>query len=253
MTRAGSRTPNASTSRCTPRSLARPTPALDRAMSRLSRAADYSRLSLASAALLALAGGRPGRRAAAMGLASLAVTATVVNVAVKPLGTAATSRPPRAGRAARAPRADAGLALVPVRAHRGGVRVRDRRRPRVAGGGRPAARARRARRLLARPHRRALPRRRARRRADRHHARAAHDARCATGRLDDAIVERLASAQRPSDPVDRASRRIVRRRVGIARTDEMPHDLMPSGRWRASHCASDALPRREREGDTMSR
>ena len=35
-----------------------PTPAIDRAMSRLSRAADYSRLSLASAAVLALAGGR---------------------------------------------------------------------------------------------------------------------------------------------------------------------------------------------------
>ena len=37
-----------------------PTPALDVAMSRLSRAADYSRLSLTSAALLALTGGGPG-------------------------------------------------------------------------------------------------------------------------------------------------------------------------------------------------
>src|SRR5512134_904806 len=55
-------------------------------MSRLSRAADHSRFSLTSAALLALAGGRSGRRAASMGLASLGVTATVVNVAVKPLG-----------------------------------------------------------------------------------------------------------------------------------------------------------------------
>jgi membrane-associated phospholipid phosphatase len=62
-----------------------PTPSLDVAMSRLSDAADYSRLSLASAAALALLGGRTGRRAAAHGLASLAVTATVVNVAVKPL------------------------------------------------------------------------------------------------------------------------------------------------------------------------
>ena len=62
-----------------------PTPALDVAMSRLARAADYSRLSLASAALLALTGGRTGRRAAATGLASLGVTAAVVNVAVKPL------------------------------------------------------------------------------------------------------------------------------------------------------------------------
>jgi membrane-associated phospholipid phosphatase len=62
-----------------------PTPTLDRAMSRLSRAADYSKLSLAASAGLALAGGRRGRRAAADGLASIAVTATVVNVAVKPL------------------------------------------------------------------------------------------------------------------------------------------------------------------------
>ena len=63
-----------------------PTPTLDRLMSRLSRAADYSKLSLAASAGLATAGGRRGRRAAADGLASVAVTATVVNVAVKPLG-----------------------------------------------------------------------------------------------------------------------------------------------------------------------
>jgi membrane-associated phospholipid phosphatase len=63
-----------------------PTPTLDRAMANLSRAADYSKLSLASAGVLALVGGRRGRRAAAFGLASLGVTATVVNVAVKPLG-----------------------------------------------------------------------------------------------------------------------------------------------------------------------
>ncbi len=63
-----------------------PTPALDTAMSRLSRAADYSRLSLTSAALLALAGGPSGRRAAIMGVASLGVTATIANVVVKPLG-----------------------------------------------------------------------------------------------------------------------------------------------------------------------
>jgi membrane-associated phospholipid phosphatase len=63
-----------------------PTPALDRVMGRLSRAADYSRLSIASAALLALTGGPPGRRAAASGLACVGVTATVVNLAAKPLG-----------------------------------------------------------------------------------------------------------------------------------------------------------------------
>jgi membrane-associated phospholipid phosphatase len=65
---------------------ATPTPSLDLAMGRLSRAADYSRLSLASAALLALGGGRAGRRAATMGLASVGVAATAINVVVKPLG-----------------------------------------------------------------------------------------------------------------------------------------------------------------------
>ena len=59
----------------------------------LSRAADYSRLSIAAAAVLALGGGRDGRRAAVAGLASVAVTATVANVAIKPL--ARRARPDR--------------------------------------------------------------------------------------------------------------------------------------------------------------
>jgi undecaprenyl-diphosphatase len=63
-----------------------PTPELDVAMRRLSRAADYSRLSIASGALLAAAGGRRGRRAALTGLASVAATAAIVNLVVKPLG-----------------------------------------------------------------------------------------------------------------------------------------------------------------------
>jgi membrane-associated phospholipid phosphatase len=63
-----------------------PTPEIDRAMSGLSRAADYSRLSLASAAALALVGGRDGRRAAVIGLASVGVAATVANLIAKPLG-----------------------------------------------------------------------------------------------------------------------------------------------------------------------
>jgi membrane-associated phospholipid phosphatase len=54
-----------------------PTPALDRAMARLSHAA---------AAVLAATGGRRGRRAAAAGLVSIGVTASIVNLAVKPLG-----------------------------------------------------------------------------------------------------------------------------------------------------------------------
>ena len=61
------------------------TPSLDRGLSRLSNAANYSRLSLAAAALLSVAGGPRGRRAAGKGLASVAVTSAVVNLVLKPL------------------------------------------------------------------------------------------------------------------------------------------------------------------------
>ncbi|HEY4829153.1 MAG TPA: phosphatase PAP2 family protein [Solirubrobacteraceae bacterium] len=61
------------------------TPSLDRAMNRLARAADYSRLSLAAAAGLAITRGPAGRRAAVLGLASVGVTSAVVNLVVKPL------------------------------------------------------------------------------------------------------------------------------------------------------------------------
>jgi undecaprenyl-diphosphatase len=60
------------------------TPSLDNFMRRLSHAANYSRLSLAAAALLSVAGGPSGRRAAGLGLASVGVTAAVVNVLIKP-------------------------------------------------------------------------------------------------------------------------------------------------------------------------
>jgi undecaprenyl-diphosphatase len=63
-----------------------PTPALDRGMSRLSAAADHSRLWLAASTLLATFGARSGRRAARDGLASVAATSAVVNLIVKPLG-----------------------------------------------------------------------------------------------------------------------------------------------------------------------
>ena len=69
------------------------TPRLDRVMGRLSDAANYSRLSLASAAALSLTRGEEGRKAAMLGLASVAATATVVNLAIKPLGRR--SRPDR--------------------------------------------------------------------------------------------------------------------------------------------------------------
>jgi membrane-associated phospholipid phosphatase len=72
-----------------------PTPRLDGAMRRLSSAADYSRLSLASAALLATAGGSRGRRAAMVGLSCLGTTAAIVNLVFKPVGRR--QRPDQAG------------------------------------------------------------------------------------------------------------------------------------------------------------
>jgi len=65
---------------------ATPSPSLDRAMSKLSRAADHSKLSIAAAGLLALFGGRRGRHAAKAGLASVAVTSATVNLVAKQLG-----------------------------------------------------------------------------------------------------------------------------------------------------------------------
>ena len=72
---------------------ATPTPTLDRAFRRLSKAADYSKLWLASAALLATTGGAAGRRAAVNGVASVGLTSAIVNLVLKPLG--ARRRPDR--------------------------------------------------------------------------------------------------------------------------------------------------------------
>jgi membrane-associated phospholipid phosphatase len=64
---------------------ATPSPSLDQALRRLSKAANYSRLSMASAAILAMTRGRVGRDAAVMGLASVAVTSATLNLGVKPI------------------------------------------------------------------------------------------------------------------------------------------------------------------------
>lgn len=79
-----------------------PSPRLDGIMRRVASAADYSRLSVAAAALLALLGGRRGRQAAWSGLASVAATSAVVNAVVKPLGQR--RRPNRAGEGVPEPR-----------------------------------------------------------------------------------------------------------------------------------------------------
>lgn len=62
------------------------TPWLDRRMSRLTQAADRSRLWLGAAAILAATRGQRGRRAALTGLASTLVTSAAVNLLLKPLG-----------------------------------------------------------------------------------------------------------------------------------------------------------------------
>ena len=72
-----------------------PTPALDEPLRRLSRAADKSRLWLATAGVLAVAGGPHGRRAAVRGVLAIGATSAFVNLAVKPL--AYRTRPDRAG------------------------------------------------------------------------------------------------------------------------------------------------------------
>ena len=61
------------------------TPLLDVAMARLSNAANYGRLWLGCAVVVATVGGRRGRRAALLGVASLAVSSAVSNVIAKPL------------------------------------------------------------------------------------------------------------------------------------------------------------------------
>jgi undecaprenyl-diphosphatase len=64
---------------------ATPTPALDRTMRRLTRAADNAQLSVGASVLLAATRGRRGLRAAGSGLATIAVTSAIVNLAIKPL------------------------------------------------------------------------------------------------------------------------------------------------------------------------
>jgi len=63
-----------------------PTPTIDRFMSRLSSAADHSKLNLAAAGVVALTGGRRGRRGALYGLAALGTTSVAVNLVAKPFG-----------------------------------------------------------------------------------------------------------------------------------------------------------------------
>ncbi len=60
-------------------------PVLDRALPTLSEAASYSRLWMAVAALLAVFGGRRGRRTAAAGLVAIGATSALANITMKGL------------------------------------------------------------------------------------------------------------------------------------------------------------------------
>ena len=80
---------------------ATPTPSLDEPLRRLSNAANNSRLWLAIAAGLQLAGGAAGRRAATRGTVAIGVTSALVNLAVKSVSVR--------------PRPDRDAAAVPVR------------------------------------------------------------------------------------------------------------------------------------------
>jgi membrane-associated phospholipid phosphatase len=71
-----------------------PTANLDGPVRRLSAAADKSRLWLGIAAVVAVAGGRRGRRAALEGVVAIGVTSATVNLGVKPI--ARRRRPDRA-------------------------------------------------------------------------------------------------------------------------------------------------------------
>jgi undecaprenyl-diphosphatase len=79
-----------------------PTPSLDGPLRQLSNAADDSRLWLTIAALLAVFGGKRGRRAALEGVVALGVTSASINVVAKSI--AARPRPVRTDNATSAAR-----------------------------------------------------------------------------------------------------------------------------------------------------
>lgn len=62
-----------------------PTPGLDRLLVGASNAADHSRLWLLTAAVMAVLGGRQGRRAARQGVLAIGVASALTNLCLKPL------------------------------------------------------------------------------------------------------------------------------------------------------------------------
>ena len=109
-----------------------PTPTLDAALRRVSDAADHSKLWIGTAAGLAAAGGRRGRRSAMVGVGAVAITSASVNLLGKHLFRRA--RPDRAGQEVSQSRtgAHAVIVIVSVRTCGVSVRIRQRRRQRLA-------------------------------------------------------------------------------------------------------------------------
>ena len=70
------------------------TPRFDVAISHLTNAANHSKLSLGSAAILGALGGRRGRQTAVVGIVAVGATSLIANLVVKPL--AHRARPNRA-------------------------------------------------------------------------------------------------------------------------------------------------------------
>jgi hypothetical protein len=125
-----------------------PTPELDGHFRRLSNAANYSRLWFGIAAVIAMLGGRRGRRVA------LSDGEPRHQAPFRQAATGARSPGVRVSFCE-----DAGICIVPLRPCRIGVRLRIYRGPASAGVGRADSAARRRGCLLASPHRCALSRR----------------------------------------------------------------------------------------------
>ena len=105
------------------------TPTLDTAFSRLSSAADYSRLSIGHRPRACPRRGPAGRRAAGRGMASVGVTAAVVNLAFKPITRRQRPDRTRLFTTCTTRRQNARVALVSIGPYGCRLCIRDRRRP----------------------------------------------------------------------------------------------------------------------------
>ena len=131
-------------------------PAMDRLMPALSQAASHSKIWIALAAAMSLAGGKKGRRAAVEGLAAVAITSFLANLVAKSLFR---RRRPTDQVPEGATSPDAGFILDALRPHRICRRVHSRRGRGISQYADPTQRPRRHDRILPGLHRSAPPQR----------------------------------------------------------------------------------------------